>query len=209
MAAAGRRDYDHLFKLVLLGDSGVGKSCLLLRFADDEFTDSYITTIGVDFRFRTLPIEGKTIKLQIWDTAGQERFRTITSAYYRGADGIIMVYDTCVRESFEHIDSWVEEVNKYANDGTCKILVGNKCDDNAARQVSTEEGKKKAAELGVKFVETSAKANICVGDAFELVATELISLREAAGAKASRGQGGGLNLLRPDAASATASCCGK
>ncbi|KAG2521206.1 hypothetical protein JM18_006222, partial [Phytophthora kernoviae] len=97
------RDYDHLFKLVLIGDSGVGKSCLLLRFADDAFTESYITTIGVDFRFRTVKIDNKTVKLQIvrdvpvtrvlWDTAGQERFRTITSAYYRGADGIIMVYD--------------------------------------------------------------------------------------------------------------------
>jgi Ras-related protein Rab-1A len=206
MAASGRRDYDHLFKLVLLGDSGVGKSCLLLRFADDSFTDSYITTIGVDFRFRTLPIDGKTIKLQIWDTAGQERFRTITSAYYRGADGIIMVYDTGDRESFDHIDSWVQEVNKYANEGTCKILVGNKCDATEQRQVSTEEGQKKAVELGVKFVETSAKANINVGDAFELVSRELIRLREAAGARASR-QGGGVNLLRPDAAATTASCC--
>jgi Ras-related protein Rab-1A len=208
MASGGRRDYDHLFKLVLLGDSGVGKSCLLLRFADDEFTDSYITTIGVDFRFRTLPINGKTIKLQIWDTAGQERFRTITSAYYRGADGIIMVYDTCDRESFDHIDSWVQEVDKYATDGTCKILVGNKCDNEGERQVSTEEGKKKAAELGVKFVETSAKINHAVGEAFELVSKELITLREAAGAQ-SKQQGGGLNLLRPDASATNANCCGR
>lgn len=112
-----KRDYDHLFKLVLIGDSGVGKSCLLLRFADDQFTESYITTIGVDFRFKTIqvpspqianntdgvdpgPPKNKTIKLQIWDTAGQERFRTITSAYYRGADGIAIVYDATDRESF-------------------------------------------------------------------------------------------------------------
>jgi len=95
-----KRDYDYLFKLVLIGDSGVGKSCLLLRFADDNFTDSYISTIGVDFRFRTITIDKKTVKLQIWDTAGQERFRTITSAYYRGADGIIMVYDVTSSESF-------------------------------------------------------------------------------------------------------------
>jgi Ras-related protein Rab-1A len=181
---------------------------LLLRFADDEFTDSYITTIGVDFRFRTLPINGQTIKLQIWDTAGQERFRTITSAYYRGADGIIMVYDTCDRESFDHIDSWVQEVDKYATDGTCKILVGNKCDNEGERQVSTEEGKKKAAELGVKFVETSAKINHAVGEAFELVSKELITLREASGAQ-SKQQGGGLNLLRPDASATNANCCGR
>merc|ERR1719331_1290674 len=152
-----KRDYDHLFKLVLLGDSGVGKSCLLLRFADDEFTESYITTIGVDFRFRTLPINGKTIKLQIWDTAGQERFRTITSAYYRGADGIIMVYDTCDRESFSHVEEWLAEVNRYANESTCKILIGNKSDMTAERQVSTEEGRKKAEDLGMAFIETSSE----------------------------------------------------
>ena len=123
---SGRRDYDYLFKLVLIGDTGVGKSCLLLRFADDAFTESYISTIGVDFRFRTVKIENKTFKLQIWDTAGQERFRTITSAYYRGADGIIMVYDVTDRESFDHIQDWLHEVNRYATEGTCKLLIGNK-----------------------------------------------------------------------------------
>ena len=128
-----KRDYDHLFKLVLIGDSGTGKSCLLLRFADDAFTDSYITTIGVDFRFKTIPVEQKTVKLQIWDTAGQERFRTITSAYYRGADGIILVYDICDRESFAHVEDWLNEVNRYVNASTSKILLGNKCDLTAER----------------------------------------------------------------------------
>merc|ERR1711879_695957 len=99
-----KRDYDHLFKLVLIGNSGAGKSCLLLRFADDSFTDTYISTIGVDFRFRTVTIDNITVKLQIWDTAGQERFRTITSAYYRGAHGIIVVYDITNEESFGNID---------------------------------------------------------------------------------------------------------
>mmetsp|Transcript_35141 Transcript_35141/g.71640 ORF Transcript_35141/g.71640 Transcript_35141/m.71640 type:complete len:131 (+) Transcript_35141:108-500(+) len=125
---AVKRDYDHLFKLVLIGDSGVGKSCLLLRFADNAFTDSYISTIGVDFRFRTVKVEKHTVKLQIWDTAGQERFRTITSAYYRGADGIIMVYDVTNQESFNHVADWLTEVNRYASEGTCKLLVGNKSD---------------------------------------------------------------------------------
>ena len=129
MSASIKRDYDYLFKLVLIGDSSVGKSCLLLRFADDSFTESYISTIGVDFRFRTVKIEDKTVKLQIWDTAGQERFRTITSAYYRGADGIIMVYDVTRSESFDHVQDWLNEVNRYANQGLCKkLLIGNKCD---------------------------------------------------------------------------------
>ena len=154
-----KRDYDHLFKLVLIGDSGVGKSCFLLRFADDSFTDSYITTIGVDFRFKTIPVSSKTVKLQIWDTAGQERFRTITSAYYRGADGIIMMYDTCDKDSFDNIDEWLKEVNKYANENTCKILVGNKSDQAADRQVSFEAGQKKAQEMGLQVLETSAKSN--------------------------------------------------
>ncbi len=141
MSASIKRDYDYLFKLVLIGDSSVGKSCLLLRFADDSFTESYISTIGVDFRFRTVKIEDKTVKLQIWDTAGQERFRTITSAYYRGADGIIMVYDVTRTESFDHVQDWLNEVNRYANQGLCKkLLIGNKCDrtDRTVRDVGCD-----------------------------------------------------------------------
>lgn len=194
-----KRDYDHLFKLVLIGDSGAGKSCLLLRFADDAFTDSYITTIGVDFRFKTIPVEKKTIKLQIWDTAGQERFRTITSAYYRGADGIILVYDTCDRESFQHVDDWLNEVNRYVNESTCKILVGNKSDLESERQVSTEEAQKKAEELGMAFIETSAKEATNVEQAFSMMSAELISKREQQGAGQKRQQGG-VGLLTPKAA---------
>mmetsp|Transcript_3874 Transcript_3874/g.9037 ORF Transcript_3874/g.9037 Transcript_3874/m.9037 type:complete len:211 (+) Transcript_3874:60-692(+) len=192
-----KRDYDHLFKLVLIGDSGAGKSCLLLRFADDAFTDSYITTIGVDFRFKTIPVDKKTIKLQIWDTAGQERFRTITSAYYRGADGIIMVYDICDRESFAHVDEWLNEVNRYVNESTCKILIGNKCDLSAERQVSTEEAKKKAEDLGIAFIETSAKDATNVDSAFQMMSAELITKREQQGARAPRQGAGGVGLLTP------------
>eukprot|EP00922_Rhytidocystis_sp_ex-Travisia-forbesii_P037954 GHVS01056511.1.p1 GENE.GHVS01056511.1~~GHVS01056511.1.p1 ORF type:complete len:218 (+),score=36.52 GHVS01056511.1:50-703(+) len=175
------RDYDHLFKLVLIGDSGVGKSCLLLRFADDAFTESYITTIGVDFRFRTINVDDKPVRLQIWDTAGQERFRTITSAYYRGADGIVLVYDTTDKTSFEHIGDWLNEVNRYASENTCKILVGNKCDLTAEKQVQTEEAQKKAGELGVGFIEASAKDATNVEQAFTMMARELIELKESSG----------------------------
>lgn len=126
--------------MVLIGDTGVGKSCLLLRFADDTFTENYISTIGVDFRFRTVKIDRKTVKLQIWDTAGQERYRTITSAYYRGADGIIMVFDVTMEDSYRHINDWLQEVNRYASEGTCKLLVGNKV-DLPNRAVPTETAK--------------------------------------------------------------------
>ena len=173
-----KRDYDHLFKLVLIGDTGVGKSCLLLRFADDAFTESYISTIGVDFRFRTVKVDGKTVKLQIWDTAGQERFRTITSAYYRGADGIIMVYDVTSTESFEHVSDWLSEVNRYANEGTCKLLVGNKSDMDD-KVVTSEDARAYADSLGIPFLETSAKNASNVEEAFLTMAAELIRLREA------------------------------
>lgn len=173
---AVKRDYDHLFKLVLIGDSGVGKSCLLLRFADDAFTESFISTIGVDFRFKTVKIQDKTVKLQIWDTAGQERFRTITSAYYRGADGIIMVYDVTNRESFEHVREWLREVERYASPETCKLLIGNKSDRND-RLVSEAEGAALARELSMPFLETSARTAENVEQAFNRMAEDLIKIR--------------------------------
>ncbi|KAJ1459689.1 ras family-domain-containing protein [Pelagophyceae sp. CCMP2097] len=176
--AMSKRDYDHLFKLVLIGDTGVGKSCLLLRFADDAFTESYISTIGVDFRFRTVKVDGKTVKLQIWDTAGQERFRTITSAYYRGADGIIMVYDVTNKDSFDHVSGWLTEVNRYANEGTCKLLVGNKS-DMEEKAVTSLQAQEYADSLGIPFLETSAKNAQNVEEAFLTMAAELIRLREA------------------------------
>eukprot|EP00828_Plagiopyla_frontata_P045193 TRINITY_DN7656_c0_g1_i1.p2 TRINITY_DN7656_c0_g1~~TRINITY_DN7656_c0_g1_i1.p2 ORF type:complete len:140 (+),score=23.32 TRINITY_DN7656_c0_g1_i1:15-434(+) len=100
------QEYDYMFKYVIIGNSGVGKSSLLLRFTDDSFSESYLTTIGVDFRFKTIKVQDKNIKLQIWDTAGQERFRTITNAYYKGADGIVVVYDTTCKSSFDDIDKY-------------------------------------------------------------------------------------------------------
>jgi Ras-related protein Rab-1A len=173
-----KRDYDYLFKLVLIGDSGVGKSCLLLRFADDAFTESFISTIGVDFRFRTVKIGDKTVKLQIWDTAGQERFRTITSAYYRGADGIIMVYDVTHRESFDHVREWLKEVDRYASPDTCKLLIGNKS-DRTDKVVSDNEGSALGKELNMPFLETSARTSENVEAAFIRMAEQLIKLRAA------------------------------
>ncbi|CAL9202329.1 unnamed protein product [Musa hybrid cultivar] len=157
---------DYLFKLLLIGDSGVGKSCLLLRFADDSYLESYISTIGVDFKIRTVEQDGKTIKLQIWDTAGQERFRTITSSYYRGAHGIIVVYDVTDQESFNNVKQWLNEIDRYASDSVNKLLVGNKCDLTANKVVSYETAKAFADEIGIPFMETSAKNATNVEQAF-------------------------------------------
>jgi Ras-related protein Rab-1A len=159
-------EYDRLFKILIIGDSGVGKSCLLLRFADDTFTESYISTIGVDFKIRTIERGGKTIKLQIWDTAGQERFRTITSSYYRGCHGIIVAYDITDGESFENVKDWLSEIDRYASDGVCRLLVGTKLDLESKRVVQKATAAEFAEELKMPFVETSAKNSANVEAAF-------------------------------------------
>ena len=166
-------DYDYLFKLLLIGDSGVGKSCLLLRFADDTYTESYISTIGVDFKIRTIELEGKTVKLQIWDTAGQERFRTITSSYYRGAHGIIVVYDVTDESTFANVKQWLQEIERYACEGVNKLLVGNKADLTNSKAVDFESAKQLADELGIAFLETSAKDATNVEQAFLTMAKQI------------------------------------
>jgi len=166
-------EYDYLFKLLLIGDSGVGKSCLLLRFADDTYTESYISTIGVDFKIRTIELEGKTIKLQIWDTAGQERFRTITSSYYRGAHGIIVVFDVTDQESFMNVKQWLHEIDRYACQNVKKLLVGNKCDLASKRAVPTEQAQEFADSLGIQYLETSAKNSTNVEKAFTTMAGQI------------------------------------
>jgi len=188
-----QQEYDYLFKLLLIGDSGVGKSCLLLRFADDTYTESYISTIGVDFKIRTLDLSGKTCKLQIWDTAGQERFRTITSSYYRGAHGIIVVYDVTDKESFNNVKHWMQEIEKYAADGVNKLLIGNKCDLSSKKVVSYDEAKELSDSLNVSFMETSAKNAHNVEQAFQKMAGD-IKERVASQQKAS-GPGKGTTQL--------------
>jgi len=165
--------YDYLIKLLLIGDSGVGKSCLLLRFSDDSFTPSFITTIGIDFKIRTIELDGKRIKLQIWDTAGQERFRTITTAYYRGAMGILLVYDVTDERSFNNIRNWFSNIEQHASEGVNKILIGNKCDWVEKKTISKEQGQALADEFGIRFLETSAKANINVEEAFFTLARDI------------------------------------
>jgi len=151
----------------------VGKSCLLLRFSDDSFTTSFITTIGIDFKIKTIELDGKRIKLQIWDTAGQERFRTITTAYYRGAMGILLVYDITDDQSFLNIRNWIRNIEQHAAEHVNKILIGNKCDIEKSRGVTTERGQLLADEYEIKFFETSAKNDINVKEAFTSIAQDI------------------------------------
>jgi len=171
--AARNTSYDFLIKLLLIGDSGVGKSCLLLRFSDDSFTTSFITTIGIDFKIKTIELDGKRIKLQIWDTAGQERFRTITTAYYRGAMGILLVYDVTDEQSFQNIRNWIRNIDQHAAENVDKILVGNKCDMVTEKVVESSRGQALADEYVIKFFETSAKSNINVVEGFTAIATDI------------------------------------
>lgn len=173
------REYDYLFKLVIVGNSGVGKSSILLRYADDMFNETYLTTIGVDFKFKTINIEGKKVKMQIWDTAGQERFRTITSAYYKGADAIIMVYETPSSASFADIDRfWINEVESYAEKDVEMLLLGNKSDADK-KQVEYNQAKEYASKKGMEFFEVSAKNASNVASAFSKVAMKLMEKKDA------------------------------
>ena len=168
------KQIDELFKIVLIGDSGVGKSCILLRFADDTFTENFYTTIGVDFRFKCLIYKGKKIKLQIWDTAGQERFKTVTSAYYRGADGIIIVYDQSEKTTFEHINNWIEDISKYTNDEPIKIVLGNKNDLIDKNEVSDDDILNFENKTNIPVVKVSAKNSFQINLAFEKLIEKLM-----------------------------------
>lgn len=176
--------YDLSFKILLIGDSGVGKSSLLVSFisnADGDLAPTigiYTPTIGVDFKIKTLTVSGKRLKLTIWDTAGQERFRTLTSSYYRGAQGIILVYDVTRRETFTNVsDVWAKEVELYSNNQDCvKMLVGNKVDRESERAVTREEGIALAKELGGLFLECSAKTRENVQHCFEELALKIMEV---------------------------------
>lgn len=170
-------DYDDLFKILMIGDSGVGKSCMLLRFVDQQYNETYISTIGVDFRIKTVEIDGRKVKLQIWDTAGQERFRTITSSYYRGAHGVMIVYDVTSASSFTNVKQWLHEINRYSGENVEKVLVGNKCDRTDRKEVNYTTAKQFADDLGISFTETSAKSGTNINDLFLHFAHQLLKYK--------------------------------
>lgn len=165
--------YNFLFKIIIIGDTHVGKSNVLLRFSDNTFQESFQPTIGVDFKIKSIVFEGTPLKLQLWDTAGQERFRNITNSYYKGAHGIVLVYDITNHLSFENLDLWLDEVDKHGAAGLTKILIGNKCDLEEMRQVEKIEAQQKAEQLGIPFLETSAKEGLNIEKVFLYVIKEL------------------------------------
>jgi len=162
----GNLPYKYLFKYIIVGDTAVGKSCLLLQFTDKRFTPVHDLTIGVEFGSRTVTINTSPVKLQIWDTAGQEKFRSITRSYYRGAAGALLVYDITRRETFEHLTSWLEDCRKYSSSDITIMLIGNKSDLESSRQVSAQEAAAFAQTHGLVFLETSAKTAHNVEQAF-------------------------------------------
>lgn len=168
-----KMSYDYSIKCIIVGDSGVGKSSLLLQFTDKRFTSYHEMTIGVEFGAKTINIKGKIIKLQVWDTAGQESFRSITRSYYKDAGVVLLVYDVSNLTSFKSLGTWFDDIKIMANDPHI-ILVGNKSDLSKQREVPIDMGRKFAEEKNLLFIETSAKDTSCVDDAFIKIATQTL-----------------------------------
>ncbi|KAE8712231.1 Ras-related protein Rab11C [Hibiscus syriacus] len=198
MANRVDHEYDYLYKIVLIGDSGVGKSNILSRFTRNEFCLESKSTIGVEFATRTLQVEGKIVKAQIWDTAGQERYRAITSAYYRGAVGALLVYDITKRQAFDNVQRWLRELRDHADSNIVVMMAGNKSDLNHLRAVSGDDGHALAEKEGLSFLETSALEATNIEKAFQTVLNEIyhvtrkkaLAAKEAAAANATiPGQG--------------------
>jgi len=166
--------YDYLIKILLVGNTGVGKSALVNKYTDNEFDEKYISTIGVDFKVKTIVINSKTVKLQMWDTAGQERFRTITSSYYRGAHGILVVYDITNKESFDSIINWLSEIEQFSKHKPAIICIGNK-NDLPNREVSKKTAETFLKTINIDYYETSAKTRLNLNDIFEDLACKSIA----------------------------------
>jgi small GTP-binding protein len=167
-------EIEYHLKILIIGESRVGKTCLLLRFTDDIFTEHHVSTIGIDFKTKIMTLNNKNIKMQLWDTAGQERFKTLTKNFYKSADGIVLVYDITDESSFKNVRTWMKQIDEFGSNKTCRILVGNKCDKEESRKVSYEEGQTLAQELNLSFFEASAKENLNVEEVFTSLAKNIM-----------------------------------
>ena len=165
------------YKILILGDSKVGKSCFLTRYADKTYQEDYLSTIGMDYKIKNYELEnGNIIRLYIWDTAGQDRFRSITSNYYKGADGIILIYDITKQETFNNVRNWITSIKEEAPAKVVLILVGNKVDDEKNRAVQQSEGEKIADEYNLPFLECSAKSDINVTETFDVLIKKIVEI---------------------------------
>ncbi|KAH7678174.1 Small GTPase superfamily ARF/SAR type protein [Dioscorea alata] len=214
MAQRGDHEYDYLFKIVLVGDSGVGKSNILSRFTRNEFSLESKSTIGVEFATRTLQIEGKTVKAQIWDTAGQERYRAITSAYYRGAVGALLVYDITKRQTFDNVQRWLHELREHADSNIVIMMAGNKSDLSHLRSVQEDDGQALAEKEGLSFLETSALGAQNIEKAFQTILTEIYHIiskkalaAQQAAAAATLTQGTTINVTDSTGGFTKRNCC--
>ena len=162
------------FKILLIGDLGVGKSCVILRYVEGDFPGNIMSSIGVDFKTKQIDLDDRLIKLQIWDTAGHEKFRTITTSYYKSAHAIIIIYDITEINSFEHVKNWMIDIDKFAKQGVLKTLVANKTDLEEQRKIKKEEGESIAKKYGVNFFEVSAKDNKNIDELFLDIAKSLL-----------------------------------
>ena len=175
------------FKILTIGESGVGKTCILRRFVENKFLKNHLATIGIDFKTKTLNINNQEIKLKIWDTAGQERFRNITTQYYKGADGIVLVYDLTDEASYEKIKDWMDQIlSNTQQEEIGLVLLGNKC-DMEPRNVTEDQGKKMAEELKISYFETSALNGQGIKEAFEQLTRDIMK-------KKGVGDGSGENI---------------
>ena len=194
------------FKILTIGESGVGKTCVLRRFVENKFLKNHLATIGIDFKTKTLNINNQVIKLKIWDTAGQERFRNITTQYYKGADGIVLVYDVTDEASYEKIRDWMEQIlSNTQQEEIGLVLLGNKC-DMEPRNVTEEMGKKMAEELKVNYFETSALTGQGIKEAFEQLTRDIMKKR-GVGETNSDGRGLDLNKNKKKNGKNDKDCC--
>lgn len=214
MAYKVDQEYDYLFKIVLIGDSGVGKSNILSRFTRNEFCLESKSTIGVEFATRTLQVEGKTVKAQIWDTAGQERYRAITSAYYRGAVGALLVYDITKRQTFENVQRWLRELRDHADSNIVIMLAGNKSDLSHLRSVNKDDAHHMAERENLSFLETSALEATNVENAFQTILLDIYHViskkalaAQAAGATPGLPQGTTINVGNLAGNTSQRGCC--